>query len=89
MYNPLLETNVRDRTWYDIAEDLQNRILWAARKKRDQEAFKLLNVLDLIDSEASAYWHDLGIGIYSGSSIQRNANPARATVSDGMPVSIL
>lgn len=64
MYDPLLDTNVRERTWYDIAEDLQERTAWAARKGRAQEAFKWLNVLDLIDSEASAYWRETGLDLY-------------------------
>lgn len=65
MYDPLLDTNVRERTWYDIAEELQERIAWVARKGRGGEAFKLLNVLDLIDSEASAYWREKGLDLYA------------------------
>ena len=65
MHNPLLDTNVRERTWYDIAEELQERIAWVARKSRGQEAFKWLNVLDLIDSEASAYWREWGMDVYA------------------------
>jgi len=67
MYDPLLDTNVRIRTWYDIAEDLQERVSWVARKGRSQEAFKWLNVLDLIDSEASAYWREMGLDLYANS----------------------
>ena len=65
MFNPLLDTNVRIRTWYDIAEELQEKVAWVARKGRSQEAFKWLNVLDLIDSEASAYWREVGMDLYS------------------------
>lgn len=65
MYDPLLDTNVRIRTWYDIAEELQDRVACVARKGRTGEAFKWLNVLDLIDSEASAYWRETGLDLYS------------------------
>lgn len=70
MYDPLLDTNVRVRTWYDIAEELQDKVAWVARKGRSGEAFKWLNVLDLIDSEASAYWREYGMRIYAGEQVE-------------------
>lgn len=70
MHNPLLDTNVYVRTWYDIAEELQDRIAWVARKGRGPEAFKWLNVLDLIDDEAAAYWRERGMRIYNGEQVE-------------------
>jgi len=62
VFNPLLDTVVRERTWYDIAEWLQNHIEYGVR--RGKPAFKWLNVLDLIDSEAAAYWRGAAWEVY-------------------------
>lgn len=75
-YNPILGGNVYVRTWYDIAEELQDKVAWVAHKGRVQESFKWLNVLDLIDNEASAYWREYGLDLYSGQVVDRPRNDA-------------
>lgn len=81
MWNPLLETNVYVRTWYDIAEEIQHRIEWAARKGKHHDAYKNLNILDLIDSEASAYWREYGMALAAG--VSPGNKPAKVRVFDG------
>lgn len=83
MFNPLLETNVRDRTWYDVAEELDHKVGWAARKGRLPEAFKWLNVIDLIDTEAAAYWRNYGLDFYNGKPVEYARRETSCIVDPG------
>ena len=93
MYNPLLGHNVRDASWYDIAEGLQVKIAYTCLRGKSEGATYHLNVLDLIDSEASAYWREWGLDLYSGNKFQRpsrtpqpaNGSPSPAE-SDGVSI---
>jgi hypothetical protein len=66
MYNLLLDAPVYDRSWYDIAEALQLKIAYTCLRGKPEAAAYHLNVMDLIDTEASAYWREWGLDLYSG-----------------------
>lgn len=94
MYNPLLGHNLPDRTWYDIAEALQVKIAKLCMRNTPEQATYYLNVMDLIDTEASAYWREWGLDLYSGKipegrMLVRSCVVPRLEQSDIVEVSIL
>lgn len=69
IFNPLFGTFTPASigpSWYDIAEDLNKRIERAVVKGNMTEAFKLLHVMDLIDTETAMYWREKGMDLYHG-----------------------
>jgi hypothetical protein len=72
MYNPLLGHNLPDKSWYDIAEALQVKIAKLCMRNVPEQATYHLNVMDLIDTEASAYWREFGLDLYSGKTESTN-----------------
>lgn len=67
VYNPLLDTFTADAkpTWHTVSEAIQLRVERAAKRGNVAEGFKALAELDLIDSEAAAYWRETGWDLYS------------------------
>lgn len=78
-YNPLLDIETPfkwsvDLTppappWWEICEWLDEGVRKAARKGESHKVAYYLNVLDLVDVEAAAYWRETGL------SLQRNYRP--------------
>lgn len=71
IYNPLLDAftteapPVISRPWQVVCERIDGRIERAARKRDKPEAFKWLNVMDLLCVETSAYWRTTGWGLHN------------------------
>jgi hypothetical protein len=55
--------------WWTVCEYLDEAIRKAARKSEGYQVTYYLNVLDLVDVEAAAYWRETGL------SLQRNYRP--------------
>lgn len=91
MYNPLLGHNLPDKSWYDIAEALQVKIAKLCMRNTPEQATYHLNVMDLIDTEASAYWREWGLDLYSGriDSISRPQKASHVLVHEPSTISII
>lgn len=83
LYDPLLDTITYFRTWQEISEDLQGRIERAVRKSGDTTSH--LNVLDLIDDEASAYWREWGLDLHAGKKFTKPTRSPRLASSVPAP----
>ena len=69
-YNPLLECfatapAIVERPWLVVCERVNDKIERAVRKADRAEAFKWLNVMDLLCSENAAYWRETGGKVYA------------------------
>lgn len=65
MYNPLLDTEIRVLSWYEIIEGINANIERAARKGDREKAFKLIAEIEIYDPETAFYWKESGYALFA------------------------
>lgn len=98
-YNPLLDSFTApvipvaaERPWLAVCERVNDNIERAIRKGSRDEAFKWLNVMDLLCSETAAYWRETGGKVYAGvQGVEQGLGLDRSPVQPAVsrPISII
>lgn len=93
-FNPLLDSHtapviVAERPWLVVCERVNDNIERAVRKSNRTEAFKWLNVMDLLCPETAAYWRETGGKVYAGvHKVVEDVGPGRGAVPPAVSGSI-